>query len=76
MSRDSMSSPFTLTIDWLPFDTLQMLGGDWTRSETGFRGYPMSWITASKPNAMLITILKVSGKGWMRWRQDGRLAQI
>ena len=49
-----MSSPFTLTIDWLAFtlpsgsarDTMQMLGGDWTKSETGFRGYPASWITA------------------------------
>ncbi|MCG3774544.1 MAG: hypothetical protein JW395_1367 [Nitrospira sp.] len=43
-----MSSPFTLTIDWLAFtlpsgsvkDTIEMLGGDWTKSETGFRGYP------------------------------------
>ena len=50
-----MSSPFTLTIDWLAFtlpsgsarDTMQMLGGDWTKSDTGFRGYPTSWITAS-----------------------------
>jgi len=50
-----MSSPFTLTIDWLAFtlpsgsarDTMQMLGGDWTKSETGFRGYPASWITSS-----------------------------
>jgi phage replication initiation protein len=49
-----MSSPFTLTIDWLAFtlpsgtvnDTMQMVGGDWTKSETGFRGYPASWITA------------------------------
>ena len=49
-----MSSPFTLTIDWLAFtlpsgsvqDTMQMLGGDWTKSHTGFRGYPASWITA------------------------------
>jgi phage replication initiation protein len=49
-----MSSPFTLTIDWLAFtlpsgsarDTLQMLGGDWTKSDTGFRGYPASWISA------------------------------
>ncbi len=23
-----------------------MLGGDWTKSDTGFRGYPASWITA------------------------------
>ncbi len=52
---DSMSSPFTLTIDWLAFtlpsgsaqDTMQILGGDWTKSETGFRGYPASWITTS-----------------------------
>ena len=50
-----MSSPFTLTIDWLAFtlpagsaqNTMQMLGGDWTKSNTGFRGYPASWITAS-----------------------------
>ena len=50
-----MSSPFTLTIDWLAFtlpsgsarDTMQMLGGDWTKSDTGFRGYPVSWITTS-----------------------------
>ena len=50
-----MSSPFTLTIDWLAFtlpagsvqDTMQVLGGDWTKSEVGFRGYPASWITAS-----------------------------
>lgn len=50
-----MSSPFTITIDWLAFtvpsgsarDTMQMLGGDWTKSDTGFRGYPASWITAS-----------------------------
>jgi hypothetical protein len=52
---DSMSSPFTLTIDWLAFtlpsgsaqDTMQILGGDWTKSDTGFRGYPASWITTS-----------------------------
>ena len=50
-----MSSPFTLTIDWLAFtlpsgsarDTMQILEGDWTKSDTGFRGYPASWITAS-----------------------------
>lgn len=50
-----MSSPFTLTIDWLAFtlpsgsvtDTLELLGGDWTKSQTGFRGYPASWITTS-----------------------------
>jgi DNA relaxase NicK len=50
-----MSTPFTLTIDWLAFtlpsgsvtDTMEMLGGDWTKSQTGFRGYPASWITAS-----------------------------
>jgi len=50
-----MSSPFTLTIDWLAFtlpagaarDTMEMVGDDWTKSDTGFRGYPASWITAS-----------------------------
>ena len=50
----SMSAPFTLTIDWLAFtlpcgsaqDTMLVLGGDWTKSEGGFRGYPRSWITA------------------------------
>ena len=50
----SMSSPFTLTIDWLAFtlpigvpkDTINLLGGDWTKSEIGFRGYPRSWMTA------------------------------
>jgi DNA relaxase NicK len=26
---------------------MQMVEGDWTKSETGFRGYPASWITAS-----------------------------
>lgn len=49
-----MSSPFTLTIDWLAFtlpngsvqNTMDVLGGDWTKSEGGFRGYPVSWITA------------------------------
>ena len=48
-----MSVPFTLTIDWLAFtlpscslqDTLQVLGGDWIQSESGFRRYPVSWIT-------------------------------
>lgn len=49
-----MSSPFTLTIDWLAFtirtatvrDTMRVIGGDWTKAETGFRGYPVSWILA------------------------------
>lgn len=48
-----MSVPFTLTIDWLAFtlpscslqDVLQVLGGDWIQSESGFRRYPVSWIT-------------------------------
>jgi phage replication initiation protein len=26
---------------------MQMVGGDWTKSHTGFRGYPASWITTS-----------------------------
>ena len=50
-----MSSPFTLTIDWLAFtlpagsvnETMEIVGGDWTKSNTGFRGYPASWITAN-----------------------------
>lgn len=50
-----MSSPFTLTVDWLAFtlpsgsvtDTLELIGGDWTKSPTNFRGYPVSWITVS-----------------------------
>lgn len=50
-----MSSPFTLTIDWLAFtlpsgsvrDTMELIGGDWTKSQAGFRGYPASWVTAS-----------------------------
>lgn len=49
-----MSSPFTLTIDWLAFtvptgsarETMEIIGGDWTKANTGFRGYPLSWITA------------------------------
>lgn len=48
-----MSSPFTLTIDWLAFtlpsgsvqDTIEMIQGNWTKSDTGFRGYPDSWMT-------------------------------
>jgi phage replication initiation protein len=50
-----MSSSFTLTMDWLAFtlpsgsvnDAMEILGGDWTKSTAGFRGYPASWITAS-----------------------------
>ena len=49
-----MSSPFTLTIDWLAFtlpvgtprETMRVLEGEWTQGKTGFRGYPVSWITA------------------------------
>ena len=50
-----MSSPFTLTIDWLSFtlptgtvkDTMDVLEGEWTKSPTGFRGYPLSWMTVA-----------------------------
>jgi phage replication initiation protein len=50
-----MSSPFTLTIDWLSFtlptdtvkDTMEVLEGEWTKSPTGFRGYPLSWMTVA-----------------------------
>jgi phage replication initiation protein len=45
---------FTLTIDWLAFtlpessaqEVIRVLGGDWVRGKAGFRGYPVSWITA------------------------------
>jgi DNA relaxase NicK len=50
-----MSSPFTLTIDWLSFtlptgtvkETMAILEGEWTKSQAGFRGYPLSWITVA-----------------------------
>jgi hypothetical protein len=44
---DSMSSPFTLPSGSVK-DTMQMVGGDWTKSETGFRGYPLSWLSAGQ----------------------------
>ena len=48
-----MSSPFTLTIDWLSFTlptgtvkgTMEILEGEWMKSQGGFRGYPRSWMT-------------------------------
>lgn len=48
-----MSSPFTLTIDWLSFtlpsgtvkETIEILEGEWIKSQAGFRGYPVSWMT-------------------------------
>jgi DNA relaxase NicK len=51
----SMSSPFTLTIDWLSFtlpsgtvkETMQVLEGEWIKSQAGFRGYPRSWMTVA-----------------------------
>jgi len=54
-STDSMTSPFTLTIDWLGFtlptasarETMEVLGGDWTKTKGGFRGYRFVWITTS-----------------------------
>jgi phage replication initiation protein len=54
-SMDSMTSPFTLTIDWLAFtlptassrETMEVLGGDWTKTKGGFRGYRFVWITTS-----------------------------
>jgi DNA relaxase NicK len=50
-----MSSPFTLTMDWLSFtlpsgsvkETMEILEGEWTKSQAGFRGYPLSWITVA-----------------------------
>ena len=52
MSEVSNNPVFTLTIDWLAFtlpdasalDVMKLIGGDWARGKTGFRGYPLSWI--------------------------------
>ena len=46
----SVSGGFTQTLDWLAFtlpsasadEVIKTIGGDWFRSETGFRGYPMA----------------------------------
>jgi len=46
---------FTETIDWLAFTVPQatmdevrtVLGGEWFQTETGFRGYPTSWLTTN-----------------------------
>lgn len=48
-----MEHAFTLTIDWLAFtipkaskeEVMQCVGGQWSQSETGFRGYPKCWTT-------------------------------
>lgn len=48
-------SPFTQTIDWLAFtlpeaaveEITDMIGGDWFKTDTGFRGYPISWLTSN-----------------------------
>jgi DNA relaxase NicK len=50
-----MSSPFSLIIDWLSFtipnvtvkETMAILEGEWSKSQAGFRGYPLSWITVA-----------------------------
>jgi len=50
-----MSSPFTLTIDWVSFtlpsgtvkETMEILEGEWIKSQAGFRGYPRSWMTVA-----------------------------
>lgn len=50
-----MSSPFTLTIDWLSFtvpsgkvkDIMEVLEGEWIKSQAGFRGYPLCWMTVA-----------------------------
>ena len=47
-----MDSAFTLSVDWLAFtvlasnpqETMQVLGGEWSKARGGFRGYPLSWI--------------------------------
>ncbi|HMU54098.1 MAG TPA: replication initiation factor domain-containing protein [Nitrospira sp.] len=49
-----MDSGFTLTIDWLAFtlprsnrqNVMAVVEGEWSRANTGFRGYPVSWILA------------------------------
>lgn len=46
---------FTQTIDWLAFtvpnatveEVSTVVGGDWIKTETGFRGYPICWITSN-----------------------------
>ena len=51
----SMTSPFTLSIDWLAFtiptasarETMDILEGDWTKVKGVFRGYRFVWITTS-----------------------------
>jgi hypothetical protein len=48
-----MSTPLTLTIDWLAYtipsgtanDTMAILEGEWIKCPAGFRGYPLSWRT-------------------------------
>ena len=50
-----MSSPFSLTIDWLSFtlpsatvkETMTVLEGDWIKDKGGFRGYPQCWMTVA-----------------------------
>jgi phage replication initiation protein len=50
-----MTSTFTLTIDWLSFtlpsgtvkETMEILEGEWIKSQGGFRGYPLSWMTVA-----------------------------
>ena len=50
-----MSTPFSLTIDWLSFtvpsglvkETMELLEGDWIKDKGGFRGYPQCWMTVA-----------------------------
>src|SRR5436853_2687751 len=50
-----MDNAFTLSVDWLAFtvpdasveELVQVLGGDWSKTDTGFRGYPSCWITVN-----------------------------
>jgi len=60
VSIESPNTPFTLLIDWLAFtlpdaaadETMTFVGGDWIKSETGFRGYPQCWMTADGSGGM------------------------
>lgn len=57
---ESMSPPFTLTIDWMAFTlpkssveaVSQALGCEWVQGEGGFRGYPRCWIYAGSPGGV------------------------
>jgi hypothetical protein len=51
--KEADQTTFTLTLDWLAFTVLHssieevqaVIGSEWIALESGFRGYPKSWIT-------------------------------